>query len=144
MVKLISPHSRAHAFCDAFELRLPILMAPMAGACPASLAIAVANAGGLGGCGALLRSQRRSAPGPRTFARRPMAHSRSIFGSRIRPRGVIPLTRRECVNSLASGGRLLDLKLAMWRQLILRSSARLCWMSDRRSCRRSWASIPRR
>ena len=34
MVKLISPHSRAHAFCDAFELRLPILMAPMAGACP--------------------------------------------------------------------------------------------------------------
>ena len=29
-------------------------MAPMAGACPASLAIAVANAGGLGGCGALL------------------------------------------------------------------------------------------
>lgn len=29
-------------------------MAPMAGACPPSLAIAVANAGGLGGCGALL------------------------------------------------------------------------------------------
>ena len=29
-------------------------MAPMASACPASLAIAVANAGGLGGCGALL------------------------------------------------------------------------------------------
>jgi len=29
-------------------------MAPMAGACPASLAIAVAQAGGLGGCGALL------------------------------------------------------------------------------------------
>ena len=29
-------------------------MAPMAGACPASLAIAIANAGGLGGCGALL------------------------------------------------------------------------------------------
>ena len=54
MVKLISPLARARAFCDAFELRLPILMAPMAGACPASLAIAVANAGGLGGCGALL------------------------------------------------------------------------------------------
>ena len=54
MVKLISPLARASAFCDAFELRLPILMAPMAGACPASLAIAVANAGGLGGCGALL------------------------------------------------------------------------------------------
>jgi len=46
--------ARAAAFCEAFNLRVPILMAPMAGACPASLAIAVADAGGLGGCGALL------------------------------------------------------------------------------------------
>ena len=46
--------ARAAAFCDALSLRVPILMAPMAGACPASLAVAVANAGGLGGCGALL------------------------------------------------------------------------------------------
>jgi nitronate monooxygenase len=45
---------RAGAFCETFNLRVPILMAPMAGACPASLAIAIANAGGLGGCGALL------------------------------------------------------------------------------------------
>ncbi|MEZ5856615.1 MAG: nitronate monooxygenase [Hyphomicrobiaceae bacterium] len=36
------------------SLSLPILMAPMAGACPASLAIAVGNAGGMGACGALL------------------------------------------------------------------------------------------
>jgi nitronate monooxygenase len=48
--------SRAAAFCETFDLRVPILMAPMAGACPPSLAIAVANAGGLGGCGALLMS----------------------------------------------------------------------------------------
>jgi nitronate monooxygenase len=47
------PLVRAQAFCNAFNLRVPILMAPMAGACPASLAVAVANAGGLGGCGAL-------------------------------------------------------------------------------------------
>jgi nitronate monooxygenase len=46
--------ARTAAFCETFNLRVPILMAPMAGACPASLAIAVANAGGLGGCGALL------------------------------------------------------------------------------------------
>src|SRR5580765_5117176 len=45
---------RAAAFCETFNLRVPILMAPMAGACPASLAVAVATAGGLGGCGALL------------------------------------------------------------------------------------------
>jgi nitronate monooxygenase len=45
---------RAKAFCEVFNIRVPILMAPMAGACPASLAISVANAGGLGGCGALI------------------------------------------------------------------------------------------
>ena len=46
--------ARAIAFCEQHNLRVPILMAPMASACPASLAIAVANAGGLGGCGALV------------------------------------------------------------------------------------------
>ncbi len=46
--------ARAQEFCAAYELRIPILMAPMAGACPASLAIAVGNAGGMGGCGTLL------------------------------------------------------------------------------------------
>jgi nitronate monooxygenase len=46
--------ARAEAFCTAYGLRVPILLAPMAGACPASLSIAVANAGGLGSCGALL------------------------------------------------------------------------------------------
>jgi nitronate monooxygenase len=45
---------RANAFCERYGLRLPILQAPMAGASPASLALAVANAGGMGGLGALL------------------------------------------------------------------------------------------
>jgi nitronate monooxygenase len=45
--------ARAAAFCEQFNIRVPILMAPMASACPPSLAIAIANAGGLGGCGAL-------------------------------------------------------------------------------------------
>jgi nitronate monooxygenase len=48
------PLSRTDAFCQRFGLRVPILQAPMASACPPSLAIAVANAGGLGGCGALV------------------------------------------------------------------------------------------
>jgi nitronate monooxygenase len=46
--------ARAEAFCRSFTLELPILMAPMAGACPPSLSIAVGKAGGLGACGALL------------------------------------------------------------------------------------------
>jgi nitronate monooxygenase len=49
-----APTARAEAFCTRYGLRLPVLMAPMAGASPASLAIAVGRAGGLGACGALL------------------------------------------------------------------------------------------
>ena len=45
---------RAEAFCARFGLRVPILLAPMAGASATSLSIAVANAGGLGSCGVLL------------------------------------------------------------------------------------------
>lgn len=48
------PRSRAAEFCDRFGLRLPILLAPMAGACPPSLSIAVMRAGGFGACAALL------------------------------------------------------------------------------------------
>jgi nitronate monooxygenase len=54
MAAVQPPVARAEAFCKAYDLRLPILLAPMAGACPAALSIAVANAGGLGACGALL------------------------------------------------------------------------------------------
>jgi nitronate monooxygenase len=45
--------ARVAWFCERYGLRMPIIMAPMAGACPASLAAAVANAGGMGGLGAL-------------------------------------------------------------------------------------------
>ena len=49
-----APRERAAQFCERFGLEVPILLAPMAGACPPSLSIAVANAGGMGACGALL------------------------------------------------------------------------------------------
>ncbi|MCY6382348.1 NAD(P)H-dependent flavin oxidoreductase [Hoeflea prorocentri] len=49
-----NPIARAEAFCADYSLQVPILMAPMAGACPTSLAIAVAEGGGMGACGALL------------------------------------------------------------------------------------------
>lgn len=45
---------RAEAFAKVFGLQAPILQAPMAGACPPALSIAVANGGGMGGCGVLL------------------------------------------------------------------------------------------
>jgi nitronate monooxygenase len=46
--------TRIDAFCARFGLRVPILLAPMAGACPPALSIAVANAGGMGAAGVLL------------------------------------------------------------------------------------------
>jgi nitronate monooxygenase len=50
---MTTARSRAGAFCARFGLRLPILMAPMASACPPAMAAAVANAGGMGAFGAL-------------------------------------------------------------------------------------------
>ena len=41
-------------FCARFNLRAPILLAPMAGVSPTSLSIAVMQAGGMGSCGALM------------------------------------------------------------------------------------------
>src|SRR5579864_8098134 len=49
-----STFDRTTAFCRRFGLEVPILLAPMAGASAPALSIAVANAGGLGSCGALL------------------------------------------------------------------------------------------
>jgi len=63
----MSPRQRAQAFCDRFGLRVPILQAPMASASPPALAAAVANAGGLGGLGALMSSPAVIADWAKTF-----------------------------------------------------------------------------
>jgi len=42
---------RAERFCDRFGPAIPVLQAPMAGACPPGLAIAVVRAGGMGAAG---------------------------------------------------------------------------------------------
>ena len=47
------PRERARKFCERFGLDVPILLAPLAGACPPALSIAVANAGGMGAAGLL-------------------------------------------------------------------------------------------
>jgi len=44
------------SFCRRFGLKVPILLAPMAGVGAPALSIAVMQAGGLGSCGALLMS----------------------------------------------------------------------------------------
>ena len=54
-------------FCDRYRLGLPILQAPMAGACPPELAVAVAKAGGMGAAGVVLDSPDRIAEWTRRF-----------------------------------------------------------------------------
>lgn len=53
----MSIRNRTTQFCDRFSLRVPILLAPMAGASAPALSIAVASAGSLGACGALLMTR---------------------------------------------------------------------------------------
>jgi nitronate monooxygenase len=50
----LSARVRAKEFCETYGLKVPVLLAPMAGACPVELSAAVANVGGMGAMGALL------------------------------------------------------------------------------------------
>jgi nitronate monooxygenase len=54
MTKMKDAVAQAEEFAARLGIRLPVLLAPMAGACATSLSAAVANAGGMGACGALL------------------------------------------------------------------------------------------
>jgi len=52
----VSVSSRVEAFCRRFGVSVPILLAPMAGACPVPLSAVLANAGSMGAMGAVLSS----------------------------------------------------------------------------------------
>src|SRR5215471_10399924 len=47
---------QAQKFCDTYGMKMPIMLAPMAGASPVALSVAVANGGGMGAMGALLHT----------------------------------------------------------------------------------------
>src|SRR5689334_3638464 len=71
----LRPLERVAKFCAAYGLEVPVLLAPMAGACPASLSIAVANAGGMGAMGAIMTEP----DGIRAWASEFRAQSRGAF-----------------------------------------------------------------
>ncbi|MFP5023049.1 NAD(P)H-dependent flavin oxidoreductase [Pseudonocardia phyllosphaerae] len=58
---MTSARERAERFCERYGLGVPVLEAPMAGACPPELAAAVAGAGGMGASGAVNDSPERIA-----------------------------------------------------------------------------------
>lgn len=55
-VSATRPLACATEFASSVGARIPVFLAPMAGACPPSLSAAIANAGGMGACGAVLTS----------------------------------------------------------------------------------------
>lgn len=99
----LSARRRAAEFCRRFGLRVPILQAPMAGACPVGLAAAVANAGGMGGLGALMTAPDGIADWVRQFRGQSTAPSRSIYGFPIRPRSATLSTSSGCASFSGSG-----------------------------------------
>jgi nitronate monooxygenase len=124
---------RARAFCERFGLRLPILMAPMAGACPASLAIAVANAGGMGAMGALTTQ--------------PAGIADWVAQFRAQSNGSLQLNlwipEPGPVRDAAAEAAVRDF-LAQWGPAVPSPrNARPCSQPRQPSCRRSWGSIRR-
>jgi nitronate monooxygenase len=89
--KAVRTLARAEAFATRLGIRLPILLAPMAGACPPSLSIAVANAGGMGACGAVMISPASI----RTWAEEFRRHSSGEFQINIWIPGSAPLRDAE-------------------------------------------------
>src|SRR5690606_11006346 len=60
---------RVDVFCKRFGIELPVLLAPMAGACPVPLSAALANAGAMGALGAVLSTPEQISHWVETFRR---------------------------------------------------------------------------
>ena len=119
--------TRANSFCEALNIRVPILMAPMAGACPASLAVAVANAGGLGGCGALLMQPGAIKVWASRGARVAMADFSLTFGSPIQLPSAIWLPRMLSGDFYAIGGQRSQARPVMPHCRTLKRNVKRCW-----------------
>jgi len=121
-----SPIERAEKFVNRLGIRIPILLAPMAGACPPSLSIAVANAGGLGGCGALMMKPDEIRSWGMNSAEAAREKSRLISGFRIQHRrGILSWNDRKG-NFWRSGDPRYRLNRATRNCLTLKRSARRC------------------
>jgi hypothetical protein len=134
--------ARAAGFCEAFNLRAPILMAPMGSASPASLAIAVANAGGLGGCGAV----RMEPDAIRAWASHVRAGSNGAFQMNLwipdPPPKHDTVAENAVRNFLANWAQRSPPKPGISHSQTLLPNVRPCWMRDRQSYPRLWGFIP--
>ena len=94
---------RKNAFCDRYQLRHPILLPPMAGACPPGLSIAVVDAGGLGACGALHLQREEMRVWADDFRSATSGPFQIISGPRTHRPSAMPCRRRNCLLSWNDG-----------------------------------------
>ncbi len=117
---------RANAFCSRFNLRVPILLGPMSGASAPSLSIAVANAGGLGACGALLMQPNEIV----TWANEVRSNTKGIFQINLwipdPPPKRDPEHEARVRNFLAKWGPAVPPEAGMRRRRISRPNAKRC------------------
>jgi nitronate monooxygenase len=145
----VGARERAARFCRRFGLRVPILQAPMAGACPTSLASAVANAGGMGGLGALMTSPDGIASWVREF--RDQSNGGFQFNLWIPDPPPVrdPEHERKVRDFLEQWAPPCQRKLAIPRPSIFPRNAKRCLLPGRGWSHPSWAcsqrnSSPRR
>jgi NAD(P)H-dependent flavin oxidoreductase YrpB (nitropropane dioxygenase family) len=139
-----SARARATTFCRQYGQRIPILQAPMAGSSPVDLAIAVAEAGGMGAMGALLSSPETISDWGAQFRSR----SNGPFQLNLWiPDPAVPLrdfdAEQQMREFLASWGRRYRPSLMEFAFLILRSSATLFSRSNLPWFLQSWVCILR-
>ena len=135
--------ARAENFAAQLGIRLPVLLAPMAGACPPSLSIAVANAGGMGACGALLMKPEEIAAWGAEFRARSQGEFQiNLWIPAPAPKRDAELERRQR-EYLAKWDR----RFRRQRQLVcsrtLKRSAQRCSKRGRRRFHRSWGCTHR-
>ena len=118
-------------------------MAPMAGACPASLAIAVANAGGMGACGTLLMQP----DAIKAWASEVRASSNGGFQLNLWIPDPAPERdlehEAEVRTFLEQWGPEVEPDAGNAGRWILLLSVRQCWMLGPVSSHLSWAFIPK-
>jgi nitronate monooxygenase len=138
-----SARGRAMAFCQRYGLRIPILLAPMAGSCPVSLSVAVAGAGGMGAMGALLSSPDAIANWAAEF------RSRSLGPFQLNLWIAQPAPMRDFAAEqrvrefLSSWGQRFQPRPVESNFRILRSNVSQLSPSDPPLFLRSWVCIPR-
>lgn len=138
------PRARSESFANLVGIEVPILLAPMAGACPPSLSVAVANAGGLGACGALMMKPDEIEAWCSQFRKDSRGEFQiNLWIPEASPKRDFDLEKQQR-EFLANWGPVFHQKRAMPRCRTLKRSAISFCPWPRKSFLRSWGFIRRR